>query len=395
VSEQRVIIAGAGPVGMVAAARLVQAGIPVTVLEAGDGISRLSRASTFHPPTLDMLDDLGVASSLMEEGLVARNVQYRSKHDGLLGRFDFAEIADHTRHPFRLQCEQWRLCEILLEYLRCSPLFQMHFNSQVRSTFQNDRGAGVILADGTRQVGRWVIAADGASSAIRQYLGIPFEGFTWTERFLVLTTPEDLARRIPELDSVSYVSHPETWHSFLQIPGHWRVMFPVPVGIPDTEAFEDSFGEALLHGVLPELVDLEISHRTLYRVHQRAASTFQQGRIFLAGDAAHISNPLGGMGMNAGIHDAVNLTGWMISVWNEGAPEKELERYDLQRRRVTEEYIQTSTIQNKLDLEAATPQDQAIFRKTMEDRMADQASRREFLLGISMIKALDRAEQLG
>ena len=395
-SEHRVLVAGSGPVGMVAAARLVQAGIPVTVLEAGDGISRLSRASTFHPPTLDMLDDLGVASALVKLGLVAPAVQYRSKQDGLLGRFDFGEIADHTRHPFRLQCEQWRLCHLLLDELRGSPLFEIHFNSPVRSALQSDRGASVILVDGTRHLGRWIIAADGANSTIRQYLGIPFEGFTWPERFLVVTTPDDIRDHVPELDSVCYVSDTEVWHSFLQIPGYWRVMFPVPDEMRNAEALDPSYGAALLRSALPAgTPEPEISHRTLYRVHQRVATTFQKGRVFLAGDAAHISNPLSGMGMNGGIHDAVNLTGHMIAVWNEEAPEKELARYDHQRRRVTEEHIQTTTIENKRDLEGATPEDRESFRRAMAERMGDPDARRKFLLRISMIKSLERAGQLG
>lgn len=393
-SEKRVLIAGAGPVGLVAAARLVQAGIPVTVLDAGERLSKVSRACTFHPPTLDILDDLGVASALIKQGLVAPYVQFRSKQDGLLVRFDLSEIADYTRHPYRLQCEQWRLCAILLERLQVSPLFEIHFNSKVRSAFQSDRGAGVILADGTRHMGRWVIAADGASSAMRQYLGIPFEGFTWEERFLVVTTPHDLREHFPELDTISYVSDPVMWHGFLQLPGYWRVMFPVPNDMSNDDAYEASYAAELLKSVLPDRTpELKISHRTLYRAHQRVASTFQKGRIFLAGDAAHINNPLGGMNMNGGIHDAANLTGHMIRVWNEEAPEAELDRYDLQRRQLAEEYIQATSIQHKLELEVATPEDRSTYRQSMLERALDDEARRNFLLRISMMSALKRAEE--
>src|SRR6266849_3047354 len=104
--EDRVLIAGAGPVGLTAAANLVRAGVPVTVLEAGSDLSEESRASTFHPPTLDMLDQLGAAQPLIAQGLSAPSFQYRSKQHGTLAQFDFGMLADMTDHPYRVQCEQ-------------------------------------------------------------------------------------------------------------------------------------------------------------------------------------------------------------------------------------------------------------------------------------------------
>src|SRR3954451_2108910 len=101
--QDRVLIAGAGPVGLVAAANLVRHGVPVTVLEALPDLSEESRASTFHPPTLDMLERLGVAEALTSQGLVATQFQYRNRRDGLIAHFDFADIAARTAHPLRLQ----------------------------------------------------------------------------------------------------------------------------------------------------------------------------------------------------------------------------------------------------------------------------------------------------
>ena len=230
-TDNRVLIAGAGPVGMVAAARLVQAGIPVTVFEAGSDLSTQSRASTFHPPTLDMLAELGVADRLIEQGLAAPYVQYRSRSEGLLGRFDFGEIADLTGHPYRLQCEQWRLCRALLEKLGTEPDFEICFDSPVKEMTQDETGVTVTLGEGDAartRTGRWLIGADGASSVVRQSNGIGFEGFTWAERFLVVTTTADLRALVPDLDTVTYVADPEQWNFFLEIPTAWRVMFPVP-----------------------------------------------------------------------------------------------------------------------------------------------------------------------
>ena len=132
-SKDRVLIAGAGPVGMVAAANLVRHGVPVTVLEANASLSEESRASTFHPPTLDMLQHLGAAEALIAQGLIAPQFQYRSKNDGLIAQFDFKHIADATAHPFRLQCEQSKLTRILLDRLRGDPDFRIEFASLNRT----------------------------------------------------------------------------------------------------------------------------------------------------------------------------------------------------------------------------------------------------------------------
>src|SRR5438067_2706094 len=122
-AEDHVLIAGAGPVGLTTAANLVRNGVPVTMFEAGHDLSEESRASTFHPPTLDMLDDLGFAKPLIAQGLKAPQVQYGSTVDGELGTFDFAAISDFTRHPYRLQAEQFKLTRIILEALKDNPLF--------------------------------------------------------------------------------------------------------------------------------------------------------------------------------------------------------------------------------------------------------------------------------
>ena len=135
--QQRVLIAGAGPVGLVAAAHLARSGVPVTVFEAGPSLSEESRASTFHPPTLDMLHELGAAKAMIAQGLKAPTFQYRSKKHGLLAQFDFTGIADVTDHPYRLQCEQSKLTRILYDQMRGHPNFELQFNSPVVGVSQD------------------------------------------------------------------------------------------------------------------------------------------------------------------------------------------------------------------------------------------------------------------
>jgi len=392
--EERVFIAGAGPVGLSAAPNLVRHGVPVTVFEAGEDLSAQSRASTFHPPTLDMLHELGAAAPLMAEGLLAAQFQYRTR-EGVIAQFDFADIADATGHPFRVQAEQSRLTRILHETLRHKPdLFRIAFASRVAGVEQDGAAVHVTLDNGgtsERRSGRWLIGADGARSDVRRALDIAFDGFTWPERFLVVSTPFDFHGVMADLAPVSYVADPVRWHFLLKIPGLWRVMFPLVEAVSDEEATSRAFADTLMAGVVPGLPRYDIAHTTLYKVHQRVAESFRRGRVFLAGDAAHLNNPLGGMGMNGGIHDAMNLTARLAGVWTGAVPEAELDRYDPQRRRITLEHIETQSIANKRNLECANPDFAPELRRTA----ADPQRRRDYLLRVSMIASLRRAASLG
>ena len=392
--NDRILIVGAGPVGLVAAAHLARAGVPVTVFEQGQDLSEESRASTFHPPTLDMLDGLGAAAPLIARGLKAPTFQYRTKKHGLLAQFDFSAIADATAHPYRLQCEQSKLTRILYELMRGHENFEPRFDSPVTAVSQDQTGVTVTIErDGRRDTarGRYLIGADGASSVVRRALGIEFEGFTWPDRLLVVSTPFDFFSAIPGLSSVSYVADPVRWYFLLQIPGLWRAMFLVNEDASDERVQTREFAQSLMAGVVPGISNYEIDHVTLYKVHQRVAKTFRQGRCCLIGDAAHINNPLGGMGMNGGIHDAVNLAARLAAVWRGEAPESELDRFDGQRRGVTLEYIQKYTIQNKKNLESSGEE----FGQNLRTIAADPVKTRDYLMRVSMIASLARAEELG
>lgn len=287
--QERVFIAGGGPVGLVAAAHLARSGIPVTVFEAGPRLSEESRASTFHPPTLDMLHELGAAELMIAQGLKAPAFQYRSKKHGLLAQFDFAGIADVTQHPYRLQCEQSKLTQILYDRMRGHPNFELRFSSPVVGVSQDASGVEITIHhDGRdeRLSGLYLIGADGASSKVRRALGIEFEGFTWPDRLLVVSTPYDFHSVVPGLTAVNYVADPERWYFLLQIPGVWRVMFLVNEDASDERVQTREFAQSLMAGVVSGISNYAIDHITLYKVHQRVAKSFRQGRAFLIGDAA-------------------------------------------------------------------------------------------------------------
>jgi 3-(3-hydroxy-phenyl)propionate hydroxylase len=393
-ADKHVLIAGAGPVGLTAAANLIRYGVPVTVFEAGSDLSTESRASTFHPPTLDMLDALGAAAPLIAQGLIAPSFQYRTMRHGILAHFDFGAISDLTSHPYRLQCEQSRLTRILYDQLRARPGFNIEFGSEVIGASQNAAGVTVSISRNGQvetRSGRFLIGADGARSEVRRSLNIDFQGFTWPERFLVVSTPFDFYGVIPGLSPVSYVADPQRWRFLLQIPGLWRVMFPVAEHESDETALAPEFAQALMATVVPGITDYEIAHTTLYKVHQRVAKTMRLGNVFLVGDAAHINNPLGGMGMNGGIHDAMNLTARLAEVWHGRAEDSTLDLYDRERRLVTLEYIDQQSAQNKRNLES----DGAAFKAQLDAIAADPQRTRDYLIRVSMIASLRRARELG
>jgi 3-(3-hydroxy-phenyl)propionate hydroxylase len=378
-----VLVAGAGPVGLSAASVLAAAGVPVTVLEAEPALPQNLRASTFQPPTLDLLERFGAAQRLIDMGRVARQVQYRDRA-GWIAQFDLRLLAADTRHPYRVQCEQYRLNQVLAERLPgvvrfgCGVTGVEQDASRVRVTY----GAGEVLE------AAWLIGADGGRSRVREALGIALEGFTWPERFLVASTPFDFAAVLPGLSEVSYFADPEEWFFLLRVRDVWRVMFPTRREEKDEEILSDAGIQRRLQRVHAKPAPYEISHRTLYAVHQRVAATYRHGRAFLAGDAAHLNNPLGGMGMNGGIHDAFSLADKLVAVIRDGASPALLDAYERERRPVALEYVNRISAANKRNLETRDPGEQARWRDEMSRAAADPRLAREYLLKISMIESL-------
>lgn len=358
-SDPTVLIAGAGPAGLVAALILSRAGVRVRVFEAQGELPTDLRASTFHPPTLDMLAELGLADRLVEQGLVATSYQFRDRASGETATFDMACLEGLTGYPFRLQCEQWKLTREAAADLEKEPLAELNFGFEVVGVAQDADGAVLKLQgpDGPVEArGDYVIGADGANSAVRRTLGIGFDGFTYPEQWVVASTPQDFAESLPNLSYVSYTSDPEEWFVLLRTRDLWRVLIPVAEDVDRDEVLSDAFLQDKLQGIAPREGGYEIAHRTIYRVHQRVADTYRVGRVAIAGDAAHINNPLGGMGMNGGVQDAVNLARKLVAILTEGADaDALLEHYSEQRRAIAEEYVKAHTHQNKQAIAETDP----------------------------------------
>ena len=396
-TEKRVLIAGAGPVGCTAALYLAQNGIPVTVLEAEDSLPVDLRASTFHPPTLDMLDALGVVDKLIEQGIICPIWQYRDAKEGVVAEWDLGVLKDDSRHPYRVQAEQFKLTNIIVDVLKTMPEVDFRFNARATGAEQDADSVTLSIdtPDGPEELkGAYLIAADGASSVIRISQDIDFPGLTFPEMWLCCSTAYDFGERFENLAPIAYVADPEFWFVFVKVPGLWRLLMPSYPGETAESLVTDKTVQARMQQVCPKQGDYETFHRTAYSVHQRVAETYRKGRIFLAGDSAHINNPLGGMGMNGGIHDAVNLCEKLVQLWRGEVEEALLDRYDRQRRPIAVEYVQASTIRNKQMLEETDPAARQRKHDELRRTSEDPAKAREYLLQSSMISALERAKSL-
>jgi len=386
--SSHVAVVGAGPVGCVAAATLAECGLRVTLFEAAPQLPRELRASTFHPATLELLHRFGIVDELIARGLVADRFAYRDRRLGQVASFNMDLVADVTRYPFRLQCEQYKLCEVLLDRFATNDLIDVRFGSPVAAAIDGTDHAQLHLEGGTLQTFDAIVAADGASSAVRKSLGLSFDGMTYEDRYVIVSTPFELADHLPDLAYVNYISDPDEWMVLLRTVDLWRALFPVPGGESDAEALSDDACERRLQAVVARSGRYEIAHRTIYHVHQRVTDMFRIGRVVLAGDAAHINNPLGGMGMNGGVHDAVPLGAGVAGVIDGTVSDEHLDHFADMRRRLAIEYVKRHTHQNAVSLSAADPDVRQQALDATVTRAEDPTEARAFVLQASMLAAL-------
>jgi 3-(3-hydroxy-phenyl)propionate hydroxylase len=396
--KDRVLIVGAGPVGLVSACCLSQAGIPVTIVETSRELPRDLRASTFHPPTLDMLDRFDVSKKLVERGLVCPQWQFRDRSEGVIATFDLGLLAGETNHPYRLQCEQWKLSEELRDVIETDSQIDLIYGARATDVRQDEEGVTLTIehTDGTSEdlSGSYLIACDGAHSAIRKTLGISFDGLTIPEIFLSMSTTFDFVEAIPDLAPIAYLTDPSEWAVLLRTPSLWRVLLPTDPNQTEEQIKDPEAMERRLQALCPKSGPYELVHATAYRVHQRVASAYVAGRVFLAGDSAHLNNPLGGMGMNGGIHDAVNLCDKLVDVWNGKAPLDVTERYNRQRRKVAIETVQEQSLRNRKMMAENDPAARAAYHDELRRIADDPAAHKDYLMRSSMIQSLRDLENV-
>ncbi len=386
-----VLIVGAGPVGLTAALALRQAGVDVRVVDAWTRVDRRMRASTFHPPTLDMIESLGLVKKLIARGLLVPRFQMRHHETGDQVTFDLQAISDATSHPYRLQIEQHRYCELALRALSNLGV-EVKFNVVVDAIEQHSDGARAIIKGGGGLTADWIIGADGANSAVRRSLGLQYGGKTYTHSSVLVSTTFPFHEVIDDLTDVSYCWSERGPFSLLRLKDFWRAsLYP---GVEDLNAAADeSRVRDWLAYIHPKARGAEILNRYPYRVHERCVETFRSGRVFLAGDAAHLNPPSGGMGMNGGIHDAMNLCDKLLQVLG-GADESLLDRYDRQRRTLASQRIIPQASANRERMATMDRRVQLERLARHKAIAADADENREFLLRSSMITVLREAQDI-
>lgn len=407
--QDRIIIVGGGPVGMITALRLAQLDIPVVVLDAEAQTPTAHRAATTHSSTLDLLDTVGLSDEVINQGLTARFFQYRYRTTNeVFAEFDFGRLAEESSHPYAVQLEQHKTVDIALAAAEKFPHFSFHREHTVSDVTNAEDYAEVVTETpgGEKQSwrGRYVLGCDGGRSTVRKSQGIDFPGFTWEERFIIVASYFDY-EVADNYRYRNYLADPDRWCSVFKIPGPegpgntngmWRNLFPITTDEPDDVVTSPEYIRAMIDDCFPYAKNLEVVHSNLYTVHQRVAESFHKNRIMLAGDAGHINNPLGGMGMNSGIADGLNLADKIGQVWRDASLDDQalFARYDRQRRPLAQKYVQAQSIQNKETLQAKDPAKATARFEEMRKTAEDPKRHKAFLMNASLINMVREAEAI-
>jgi 3-(3-hydroxy-phenyl)propionate hydroxylase len=398
-----VIVIGAGPVGLCLALALAQKGLAVTIIEAlsdDNFLNQIPRAGSNHPPTLEFFDKIGLYERLLPRGIVAPKFQYWDRQDTtLIAEFDHIHLEGDTKFPFVLQCERIKIIEEALTMAKAHPLISVRMSTTFTGLSQSDDGVIVRVIDGAGEVetiaGSYFVSAEGARSIARKDLGVEFEGFTYPERTLNIEVAYDFTKH--GFTERNYISDPVEYSNLFHWkgpPDRWRIHFPTDPNEDEKNLVRPEALQARLNGFFHMDGDFKICGWNLYSVHQRVAKKFRVGRVILVGDAAHVSSPIGGMGLNSGVHDAFNLADKLARVLLDKADEAELDRYERQRRQIAIKHTQAHTMRNKRLLEERDP----AIRKRNHDELRrsaeDPVLARKLLLRASLLESLREAEQI-
>jgi 2-polyprenyl-6-methoxyphenol hydroxylase-like FAD-dependent oxidoreductase len=395
--RRNILVVGAGPVGSVAALAAARFGHAVTLLEAQERIDDAPRASTTQPPTLEILAELDLVDEYIRVGLVARTFEFWDRPTlQRIAEFDFERLRGETEFPLVVQTEQHKLANMALARLSGMANAEVLLGAPVTGLEQDEEQ--VTLAAGERRfVADYVIGADGGRSTVRKLLGIEFEGYTWPERFLVVTTKFDFAAALGCCNR-NYMADPAEWTNLFKVAGddlkgRWRAVFNTRADETDEEALSDGAVRARLGRIYVPEAERHYLHLNLYNVHQRVARSFRKGRVFLCGDAAHVNNPIGGLGLNSGIHEAWDLAHLLDKVLRREADDRSLDAYEARRRPLNIEYVQEQTVANKRRLEERDPAQRARRFDELRATAADPARHKAFLMKASLLESARRAAQ--
>lgn len=391
---KRVVIIGAGPAGLVTALGLARQGAQVTIIDREDDILRWPRAMVYLPSTLKVLDEIGLLEKAKSVAAWGYEYNLRFPLTGNIGRLDYHLIEDLTPYSFNLHFGQDILAEMILEEFLKLPGAEMRWKTSFDTLEQTDDCVQVSLhtPNGPRTIeADWVIGADGARSSVRKDLGVEFEGFTWDDTFMATNVLYDF-------DKYGYapstmVADPDHWCVIAKIDDkqQWRIAYGEDSNLSE-EARLARIKERFKHFLPDPDAPLELLMANSYRVHQRSASTYRVGRVFLAGDAAHATNPIGGMGFTSGVQDANTLIKCLGGVINGTLAEDALDWYAYERRRCFLEIANPTAIEFKRRTQERDTAKRMEDEANMFALMADREMSRQAMMSIFNLSGRDYRE---
>jgi 2-polyprenyl-6-methoxyphenol hydroxylase-like FAD-dependent oxidoreductase len=359
-----VIVVGAGPVGFLTAIGLARTGIDVTMIEAQGDISSSPRAAVYFPTTLVVLEKLGLLEDAKEIGLATTRFTMRFLETGEVIQADLRDsLPPDAPYGYNLHFGQHLLGELVLRHLQRLPNFRILWNHELVGIEQD--GKVIVTAatpEGTRRLkADWVVGADGARSGTRRALGLPFEGFTWPERFVATNVEYDF--HALGFAEANMVMDPVHWAVCARLGKDrlWRVTYG-----EDASLDEASVGDRIdqhYQGIFGGISGYRVDQFSPYRVHERCSPSFRVGRVLLAGDAAHACNPCGGLGLTSGVIDADVLTQALTAVIEGRAGDDLLDFYAVERRRVFTEITSPGASNFKRQMSESNPERRAEDRR--------------------------------
>jgi 2-polyprenyl-6-methoxyphenol hydroxylase-like FAD-dependent oxidoreductase len=379
-----VVVVGGGAVGLLTALKLGKAGVRVVVLEAESGVSPSPRAVAYTPPTTAALDRFGLLDDIRKRAVLCPDVAYRRADGTLIAQMEWDVLAHDTEYPYLLLLGQNHVSSLIVQQLRALPNVEIRWNHRVDDIEQDE--AYVTLqtrspGGTTRLRSRWVAAADGAHSTVREKLGQTLAGSTWPERMVAVDVFYDFA--LHDYSRANFVHDPVDWAVVFQLDqtGLWRVCFEADPRLSDAEVRQRLHErlKRLLPGA-PTPDQYRVDHFAPYRVQQGCVAEFRRGRVILAGDAAHVSNPMGGLGLSGGVLESEQLADALIAVVTNEAPLSVLGEYAAERRNAFLEFTSPNATAWFTWMKERGPLQRARDLAMFEQAGTDFAVMRQFLL---------------